>query len=48
MDRILELNKRHGVDEAAGAIDYDAAVKAAARRSRQLRKASGSTGRKST
>jgi hypothetical protein len=48
MDTILEVNKRHGVSETPGAIKYDAAVKAAAKRSRRVRKGSDSTSRKST
>lgn len=48
MDRILEVNKRHGVGEAPGTMKYDAAVKAAAKRSRRVRKGSASTDAKST
>ena len=48
MDSILEVNKRHGVGETPGAMKYDAAVRAAAKRSRRVRKGSGSTDEKST
>lgn len=37
LDRILKVNKRHGVDETLAVIKYDAAVKAAARTSKRLR-----------
>jgi hypothetical protein len=39
LDKILKLNKQHGVRGSAGAIQYEAAVKAAARTPRRLRKA---------
>lgn len=40
VDSILRVNKQHGVSETSGAMDYEAAVKAAARTPRRLRKSS--------
>jgi hypothetical protein len=39
VDKILRVNELHGVSGSAGAIQYDAAVKAAARAPKRLRKA---------
>jgi hypothetical protein len=43
VDGILRLNQQHGVGSSEGAIKYDAAVKAAVRTFRRLRKRSGAT-----
>lgn len=37
LDRILKVNKQHGVDETLAVIKYDAAVTAAAKASKRLR-----------
>jgi hypothetical protein len=39
VDRILKVNKQHGVGESEAAIKYDAAVKAVTRTFKRLREA---------